>query len=57
MLASVRYSKMLTERAATSGTVISETADSAIISSFAQRVRGIASVGLKAMELVNDRYT
>ncbi len=34
--------------------MIAETADSASISSFAQRVSGIASVGLNAIEFVND---
>ena len=48
MLASARYLKMLTERGATSGTVIAETADSAIINSFAQPVRRIASVGAES---------
>jgi len=45
---------MLTARAATSSTVSDESADSAAISSFAQRLRGIASVGLNAIELVNE---
>src|SRR5579871_4796732 len=49
-----RYLKMLTARAATSSTVSDESADSAAISSFAQRLRGIASVGLNAIELVNE---
>jgi hypothetical protein len=45
---------MLTARAATSSTVKDETADSESISSFARRLSGIASVGLKAIELVNE---
>src|SRR5205085_11295761 len=48
------YLKMLTARAATRSTVIAEIADSESISSFAQRLSGIASVGLKAIELVNE---
>ena len=48
---------MLTERAATSSTVTADTADSVSINAFAQRVSGIASVGLKAIEFVNDTYT
>jgi len=47
--------KIFTDRAATSSTVTADTADSVIISDFAQRVRGIASVGLKAIEFVNER--
>jgi hypothetical protein len=45
---------MFTARAATSSTVIAETLDSESISSFARRLSGIASVGLKAMQFVND---
>ena len=45
---------MLTARAVTSRIVTAETADSDIISSFARRVNGIASVGLNAIELVSD---
>ena len=48
------YLKMLTARAATSRIVIAEIADSNSISSFARRVSGIASVGLKAIEFVNE---
>lgn len=48
------YLKMLTARAATSRIVIEEIADSESIRSFAQRVSGIASVGLKAIEFVNE---
>ena len=48
------YLKMLTARAVTSRTVMAETADSDIISSFARRVNGIASVGLNAIEFVNE---
>ena len=49
-----RYLKMLTARAATSSTVSDEIADSDSISSFAHRLSGIASVGLKAIELVKE---
>ena len=45
---------MLTERAATSRIEIAETADSESISIFARRVSGIESVGLNAIEFVND---
>jgi hypothetical protein len=45
---------MLTARAVTSRIVTAETADSDIISSFARRVNGIASVGLNAIEFVNE---
>ncbi len=48
------YLKMLTERAATSRMLSAETADSESISIFALRVSGSASVGLNAIELVND---
>ena len=49
-----RYLKMFTARAATSRIATAETADSTNISSFARLVIGIASVGLKAIELVNE---
>ena len=45
---------MLTARAATSRIVTEEIADSESISCFARRVSGIASVGLKAIEFVNE---
>jgi hypothetical protein len=45
---------MFTARAATSRTVRTDSADSIIISSFAQRLSGIASVGLNAIALVNQ---
>jgi hypothetical protein len=48
------YLKMLTARAATSRTVTAETADSDNISIFARRVSGIVSVGLNAIEFVNE---
>lgn len=48
------YLKMFTARAATSSSVSDDRADSAAISAFAQRLSGIASVGLKAIELVNE---
>jgi hypothetical protein len=50
------YLRMLTERATTSATVISETADCANIVSFAHRDIGMTSVGLKAVAFVNDVY-
>jgi hypothetical protein len=46
--------RMLIARAATSRTVVAEIADSSIINSFAQRVSGIASVGLNAIAFVKD---
>ena len=48
------YSKMLMARAATSRTVIDETLASLSIASLIRRVSGMASVGLKAIELVNE---
>ena len=45
---------MFTARAATSSTVTAESADSESISIFARRVSGIASVGLNAIEFVNE---
>ena len=45
---------MLTARAATSPTVSSETSDWSPISSFPRGVRGIVSVGLKAVEVISD---
>ena len=51
------YLKMLTERAATSSTVTAEIADSVSMRSFAHLVSGIASVGLNAIEFVNEMYT
>lgn len=48
------YLKMLTARAATSRIVSAETADSESMSILARRVSGIESVGLNAIELVND---
>ena len=48
------YLKMLTARAVTSRMLRAETADSESISSLAHRLNGIASVGLNAIELVND---
>lgn len=48
------YLKMFTARAATSRMLRAETADSESISSFAHRLSGIASVGLNAIEFVND---
>src|SRR6266496_699895 len=48
------YLKPLTARAATRSTVSEETVDSESISIFAPRVSGIASVGEKAIEFVNE---
>jgi hypothetical protein len=46
----------LIERATTRTIVISEITASKVISAFAHRLSGIVSVGLKAVELVNERY-
>lgn len=51
-----RYLKMFTARAVTSSTVRDEADDSASMSSFARRLSGIASVGLNAIEFVNETY-
>ena len=48
------YLKMFTALAATSSTVTAESPDSVSIRNFAQRLSGIASVGLKAIELVKE---
>ena len=45
---------MLTARAMTSATVITEIADCTSIVSFVQRDIGITSVGLNAVAFVND---
>jgi len=45
---------MLTARATTRATVIRETADWPSMIIFAQRVRGMVSVGLKAVALVKE---
>jgi hypothetical protein len=50
------YFKILTARAMTSATVITEMADCVSIVSFAHLVMGITSVGLKAVAFVNDTY-
>ena len=47
---------MLTARATTSPTVTSAVSDWALISHLADGVRGIVSVGLNAVALVNDVY-
>jgi hypothetical protein len=47
---------MLTARAMTSATVITEIADCVSIVSFAHLVMGITSVGLNAVAFVNDTY-
>jgi hypothetical protein len=49
-----RYCKMLTARAMTSPTVLSEIASWASIVSFVHGVSGRTSVGLNAVALVND---
>ena len=54
LLGSESYLKMFTDRAVTSRMLIAETADSEIISSFARRLSGIASVGLNAIEFVKE---
>jgi hypothetical protein len=51
------YCRMLTARAATSSTVMSEVSDCAIINILTRVVIGIVSVGLSAVEFVYDRYT
>ena len=48
------YLKMFTARAVTSRMLIADTPDSDSINNFAQRLSGIASVGLNAMEFVNE---
>jgi hypothetical protein len=48
------YLRMFTARAAASSTVMPDVADSASIISFARVVSGMASVGLKAIEFVNE---
>ena len=45
----------LIERASTIATVISEISASTVISALAQRVNGMTSAGLKAVESVNER--
>ncbi len=45
---------MLTARAITSTTVITETTDCVSIVSFAHRVMGMTSVGLNAIAFVDD---
>jgi hypothetical protein len=50
----VSYLKMFTARAVTSRMLIAEIPDSDSISSFAQRLSGIASVGLNAIEFVKE---
>ncbi len=47
---------MLTARAATRTTVITETSDWISIRNLAMGVRGMVSVGLNASALVNDTY-
>lgn len=50
------YLRMLTARATTRATVTRETEDWSIISILDHLDRGITSVGLKAVALVNERY-
>jgi hypothetical protein len=50
----MRYVKTLTARATTSKTVTDETLASTSIRLFAECVSGIVSVGLNAIELVNE---
>jgi hypothetical protein len=49
------YEITLIERASTITTVISEINASTVINALAQRVNGMTSAGLKAVESVNDR--
>ncbi len=49
-----RYLMMFTARAATRRIATAENADSMNMASLARRVSGIASVGLNAIELVNE---
>jgi len=46
----------LIERATTMAMVISEMIASTVMSALAQRLNGMTSVGLNAVELVNARY-
>jgi hypothetical protein len=48
--------RMLTARDTTRATVSNEASDWSIMSSFAQGVSGMVSVGLKAVTFVNDTY-
>ena len=48
---------MFTALAATSRIVTAEMADSQSMRSFARWLNGMASVGLNAIEFVNERYT
>ena len=50
------YLRMLTARAITKAKVSKATAACTSISIFAHRERGMTSVGLKAVALVNDKY-
>jgi|SRR5580658_4371344 hypothetical protein len=49
------YEMTLIERASTIAIVISEISASTVIRAFAQRLRGMTSAGLKAVESVNER--
>ena len=48
--------RMFTAREMTTATVSNDASDCTIISTFAQAVSGIVSVGLKAVALVNEVY-
>jgi hypothetical protein len=52
----VDYLKMFTARATTRSTVTEDTVASLNINDFARRVRGMASVGEKAIEFVKATY-
>ncbi len=54
--AMTRYTRMFTARAATRRTVIADRVDCAAISALAERVSGIASVGLNAIPFVSATY-
>jgi hypothetical protein len=54
--AAAPYAMALIERATTMAMVISEMIASTVMSALAQRLNGMTSVGLNAVELVNARY-
>ena len=56
LLYTSRYRRMLIARAATMSASTRLDAASTSISIFAQRLRGIVSVGLKAVAFVNETY-
>lgn len=51
----IAYEMTLIERASTIAMVISEISASTVISALAQRLNGMTSAGLKAVESVNER--